>query len=51
MYSIGALGVIMLFESLEHSAYSWLPPLITFIIVSIFFWLSRRELEVEDVIA
>ncbi len=50
MYSIGAMGVIMLLESLGHSAYSWLPPLITVIIVSIFFWLSERELEVEKVI-
>lgn len=50
MYSIGALGIIMLGESLGFSAASWLPPLITFIVVGIFFWLSKKELEMKKVI-
>ena len=50
MYSIGALGLIMLGESLGAHAASWLPPAITFIVVGIFFWLSKRELEIEKAI-
>ena len=50
MYSIGALGLIMMTESVGLNSYNWLPPLITLIIVSIFFWLSKRELEIEKVI-
>jgi uncharacterized protein len=50
MYSIGALGIIMITESLGLSSYSWLPPLITVVIVSLFFWLSTKELKIEKVI-
>lgn len=50
MYSIGALGLIMMTESLGLDTYSWLPPLITVVIVGIFFWLSTKELEIEKVI-
>jgi hypothetical protein len=50
MYSIGALGIIMMTESLGFDSYSWLPPLITLIIVGLFFWLSKKELEIEKVI-
>jgi len=38
MYSIGMLGLIMLLESLGSHIYSWLPPLITFMVVGLFFW-------------
>ena len=51
MYSIGLLGLIMILESLGHHVYSWVPPLITFLIVGLFFYLSRRELEAKKVIA
>jgi len=50
MYSVGALGIIMITESLGLDSYSWLPPLITLIIISIFFWMSKKELQVEKVI-
>ncbi len=51
MYSIGALGIIMMAESLGHGGVSWLPPSITLTIVSIFFWLSKKELEIKKVIS
>ncbi len=45
MYSIGALGTIMLGESFSLHIPTWLPTAITFVVVGIFFWLSKRELE------
>lgn len=45
MYSIGLLGVIMILESFGHHVYSWMPPLITLLIVGLFFYLSARELK------
>ena len=50
MYSIGALGLIMLGEALGVYAAAWLPPAITLTVVSIFFWLSKRELQIEKAI-
>ena len=50
MYSVAVLGIIMLGESLGHSSPSWLPPITTFVVVGIFFWLSIKELVVEKVI-
>jgi len=50
MYSIGLLGMIMIFESLGQRVYSWIPPLITFLVVGLFFYLSKRELEIEKAI-
>jgi len=50
MYSIGLLGIIMIFESLGQRIYSWIPPLITFLVVGLFFYLSKRELEMEKAI-
>lgn len=47
MYSIGLLGVIMLMESLGKHIYSWVPPLITFMVVGLFFYLSHRELKIK----
>lgn len=45
MYSVGSLGAVMLVESLGFHPQPWIAPLVTLIVVSIFFWLSRRELE------
>lgn len=42
MYSIFALGSIMLLDSFGHDIQSWVSPLITFIIVGYFFLKSRR---------
>lgn len=50
MYSIAALGVIMLAESFGAHTASWLPPAITFVVVGIFFWLSKKELQMQKVI-
>lgn len=50
MYSVGVLGLIMIFESFNLQIYSFIPPLITLAVVGIFFWLSKRELEIEKVI-
>ncbi len=47
MYSIGLLGLIMLAEGLGRETPVWLPTGITFAIVSVFFWLSRRALIAE----
>lgn len=48
MYSVASLGVIMLLESLAVEVYTLLPPLITLVVIGIFFWLSVRELKVQD---
>jgi len=50
MYSIGVLGIVMMLESLGHNIHSWVSPAITFFIVAVFFYLSKKELEVEKVI-
>ncbi len=50
MYSIGLLGLIMLVESLGRETPVWLPTAITFAIVGLFFWLSRRALIAEKVL-
>lgn len=47
MYSIGFLGLIMLAESLGSEVQSWISPLVTLVVVGLFFWLSKRELKVE----
>lgn len=47
MYSVGVLGVVMLLESFGAHTQEWVPPLITLVIISVFFWLSKREMEVE----
>jgi len=47
MYSIGLLGVIMLLESFGRHVPSWTAPLITVAVVGLFFYLSKRELEIE----
>lgn len=54
MYSIASLGVIMMAESLSVHVRSFIPPLITFVVVGIFFWLSLKEIKMhhrhEDVV-
>lgn len=50
MYSVGLLGVIMVLECLGWHAKEWIPPLITLVIISFFFWLSHKELEAEKAI-
>lgn len=50
MYSIGFLGLIMLLESFGHHIQVWVSPLITFLVVGLFVYLSVRELEVEKAI-
>lgn len=48
MYSIGFLGLIMLLESFGHHVQSWVSPLITFLVVGTFVYLSKKELDVEQ---
>ena len=49
MYSIGFLGIIMILESFGQHIVAWMPPLITFLVVGFFFYLSHRELEIKKV--
>jgi len=44
MYSIGVLGGIMVLEAFGHDFPFWLAPLNTLVLLSIFMWLSIREL-------
>lgn len=44
MYSIASLGAIMMAESLSMHIRSYIPPLITFVVVGLFFWLSIKEI-------
>lgn len=50
MYSILALGAIMLLESFGMHMPSWISPVITFAAVGYFFWKSKREMDVENTI-
>lgn len=50
MYSIGFLGLIMILESFGRHVQPWVSPLITFLVVGVFVYLSVKELEVEKVI-
>ena len=50
MYSIGFLGIIMILESFGQHIVAWMPPLITFLVVGFFFYLSHRELEIKKAI-
>lgn len=43
MYAIGFLGIMMLLEAFGRDIPMWVTPLITFIIVGYFFWLSIKE--------
>lgn len=45
MYSIGVLGLLMIFESFGKEFPFWIPPLNMLIIIGIFFWLSYREMK------
>lgn len=44
MYSIGVLGLIMVFESFGMEIPHWLSPLVTFAVVGYFFLKSKREM-------
>ena len=45
MYSIFALGIVMLADSFGMHVPEWLAPLITFAIIGYFFWKSYKELK------
>jgi hypothetical protein len=45
MYSIGMLGALMILESFGKEHPFWLAPLNTFILISLFLYLSYRELK------
>lgn len=49
MYSILALGAIMLLDSFGFHIPKWLSPIMTFAIIGYFFWKSYRELKVQKV--
>ncbi len=48
MYSILALGMVMLLDSFNFHIPSWVSPVITFGVVGFFFWKSVRELKQEE---
>lgn len=48
MYSIASLGAIMMAESLSVHVRSYVPPLITFVVVGLFFWLSIKEIRMHE---
>jgi len=48
MYSICMLGSIMTAEALGVHVVSWFPPITTVLLVVFFFWLSKREIEIES---
>ena len=48
MYSICMLGFIMTAEALGIHVVSWFPPITTVLLVTLFFWLSKREMAVES---
>lgn len=50
MYSVGLLGLIMVLESFRVELAAWLPPLTTAAVVGLFYWLSRREIQIEEVL-
>lgn len=50
MYSVAALGAIMVMESMAVHIYTLLPPVITVAVIGLFFWLSLRELKTEKAI-
>jgi hypothetical protein len=50
MYSVAALGAIMIMESMAVHIYTLLPPIITVAVIGLFFWLSVRALEAEKAI-
>ncbi len=45
MYSIGCLGLIMMFESFGHEIPFWFAPLNMFVLIGIFLFLSIREIK------
>ncbi|WP_369424664.1 DUF475 domain-containing protein [Methanothrix sp.] len=50
MYSIFSLGLVMILESFGHHIPSWMPPVLTFVIVGFFFYKSVRVSRYLDLI-
>ena len=50
MYSIFALGVVMILHSFGAHIPEWASPLVTFVIIGHFFWKSVRELRKEEAV-
>ncbi|MBI1888533.1 MAG: DUF475 domain-containing protein [Candidatus Spechtbacteria bacterium] len=50
MYSVGALGTLMIFESFGKEISSWVAPVNTLVIVAVFFWLSWREIKIRKAV-
>ncbi len=48
MYSIALLGLIMVLESFHVELSALLAPVTTVAVVGLFFWLSRREIQIEN---
>jgi hypothetical protein len=46
MYSVLALGVIMITDGFGVHVPSWVSPIVTFLILGYFFWKSKKELDV-----
>ncbi len=47
MYSILALGCIMIADAFGHEIQPWVSPLVTFIIIGFFFWKSARKSRID----
>lgn len=50
MYSVGVLGLIMILESFGVHPQSWVSPVATFAVIGTFFYLSKKELQIEGAI-
>lgn len=48
MYSVAVLGFIMVGEAMSVHVAEWVPPLITIILVIVFYQLSKREMQIES---
>jgi hypothetical protein len=44
MYSIFALGMIMIVDSFGVHVPAWISPAVTFLIIAYFFYISKREI-------
>ncbi len=48
MYSLLALGTIMLIDAFGHHIPAWVSPIITFSIIGYFFWRSKRAIKKQE---
>jgi hypothetical protein len=46
MYSVGFLGLVMIGESFGVHSEEWIPPAITLTLALVFYWLSKKEIEI-----